>query len=79
MLKRNDLVIAIFLVLYLVSIYVEYMYMCVRMCIMNLTYMVVYMYFHVFLVIWDSPHTTGLIRNIDYIYNIFLFEVALKL
>ena len=35
-LKRNDLFIKIFLELYLVSIYVEYMYMCVHICIMNL-------------------------------------------
>ena len=36
MLKRNELIIKIFLELYLVSIYVEYMFMCVHMCIMNL-------------------------------------------
>ena len=36
MLKRNDLVTKIFLALYLVSTYVEYMYMCVHMCIMNM-------------------------------------------
>ena len=34
-LKRNDLIIKLFLALYLVSIYVEYMYICVHMCIMN--------------------------------------------
>ena len=36
MLNRNDPVIKIFLALYLVSLYVEYMYICVYMCIMNL-------------------------------------------
>ena len=35
MLERNDLIIKLFLDLYLVSIYVEYMYMCIHMCIMN--------------------------------------------
>ena len=34
--EKNDMVTKLFLVLYLVSIYVENMYMCVHMCIMNL-------------------------------------------
>ena len=36
MLKRNYLITKLFLALYLVSIYVKYMYICVHMCIMNL-------------------------------------------
>ena len=35
-LNINDLVIKLFLDLYLVKIYVEYIYMCVHMCIMNI-------------------------------------------
>ena len=35
-LKRNDLITKIYLDLYLASIYVEYMYMCVHTCTMNL-------------------------------------------
>ena len=36
MLKRNDLIIQLFLALYLVSIYVEYMYMHIHIFIMNM-------------------------------------------
>ena len=34
-LKINDLIIKLFPVLYLVSIYVKYVYICVDMCIIN--------------------------------------------
>ena len=79
MLKRNNLVIKLFLALYLVSIYVEYMYMCVHMCIMNLHVHGGAYAFRDSLVIWDCYHPKVLIRRIDYIYNHYPCDVSVLL
>ena len=57
MLKRNYLVVKIFLAMYLVHIYVEYMYLCVSwIC----TYVLVNISIHVLLVILGLKMTTSL-------------------
>ena len=57
MLNRHDHIIKLSISLYLVIIYIEYMYMCVHMCIMNLHVHVGAYLFSYFLVVSEFSHT----------------------